>query len=37
MGKKLYMIFLKIFHLKKIYSTKAMGASPGELSQELVT
>ena len=31
------MIFLKIFNLKKIYSTKAMGISPGELSEELVT
>ena len=30
------MIFLKIFNLKKIYSMKAMGGSPGELS-ELVT
>ena len=31
------MIFLKIFHLKKCYSPKAMGSSPGELSEELVT
>ena len=31
------MIFLKIFNLKKNYSTKAMGGSPGELSEELVT
>ena len=31
------MIFLKIFNKKKIYSTKAMGGSPGELSEELVT
>ena len=35
-GRKIYMIFQKIFNLKKIYSTKAMGGSPGELS-ELVT
>ena len=25
------MIFLKIFDLKNVYSTKAMGGSPGEL------
>ena len=32
------MIFLKIFNLKnKFYFTKAMGGSPGELSEELVT
>ena len=31
------MIFLKIFNLKKIYSTKAMCGSLGELSEELVT
>ena len=32
------MIFLKIFSLiKKIYATKAMGGSPGELSEELLT
>ena len=37
MGRKIYMIFLKIFNLKKFYSTKAMGGSPGELSEELVT
>ena len=30
------MIFLKIFNEKK-YSTKAMGGSPRELSEELVT
>ena len=33
----MYMIFLKIFNLKKKYSTKATGSSPGELSEELVT
>ena len=37
MGRKIYMNFLKIFNLKKNYSTKAMGGSPGELSEELVT
>ena len=30
------MIFLKS-SIKKNYSTKAMGGSPGELSEELVT
>ena len=31
------MIFSKSLIKKKIYSTKAMGGSPGELSEELVT
>ena len=31
------MIFLKIFNFNKFYSTKAMGGSPGQLSEELVT
>ena len=35
MGRKIYMIFSKPFILKKFYSTKAMGGSPGELSEEL--
>ena len=35
MRRKIYVIFLKIFN-KKNYSTKAMGGSPGELSEELV-
>ena len=34
MGRKIYMIFLKIINKKK-YSTKAMGGSPSELSEEL--
>ena len=37
MGRNIYMIFLKIFNQKKNYSTKAMGSSPGELSEQLVT
>ena len=36
MGRKICMIFLKSL-VKKKYSTKAMGGSPGELSEELVT
>ena len=35
MGRKIYMIFLKSL-IKKNYSTKALGGSPGELSEELV-
>ena len=31
------MIFLNIFNLKTFYSSKAMGGSPGELSEEFVT
>ena len=37
MGRKIYMIFLKIFNLNKNYSTKAIVGSTGELSEELVT
>ena len=36
MGRKIYMIFSKSL-IKKNYSMKAMGGSPGELSEELVT
>ena len=37
MGREIYIIFLKILNLKKNYSTKGMGGSPGELREERVS